>query len=285
MKKKILLMASGIFGHVMVGQAALVAHYKFDETTGTTALDSSGNGYHATINGGVSFVVDSAAGGAYSFNGTSGFVTASKNGSPNSGFFSSTISSGQLTLSAWVKTPVTTDNRNVVVYAGSGSASQTYVDLGYSGTGSGAINNGGAGSAYARSRPGNLSSGDGVTGVWSQDPVNDDEWNHLVMTLNVGDTSSLLILYVNGALEHSVTLTGTSHGLPTLNTFSVGRLDRGTPVDYFGGLIDDVQVYSTALTGSQVAWLSANPGQAIPEPGTCGLAGLGLLMWRRRRRA
>ncbi len=285
MKKKILLIASGIFSLAMTGQAALVAHYKFDETTGTTALDSSGNGYHATITGGVTFVVDSADGGAYSFNGTTGFVTASKSGSPNPDFFSSIIGSGQLTLSAWVKTVATADNRNVVVYAGSGSATQTYVDLGYSGTGSGAINDGGAGSAYARSRPGNVGSGAGVTGVWSPDPVNDNEWNHLVVTLNVGDTSSLISLYVNGALEHSVTLTGTSHGLPTLNTFSVGRLDRGSPTDYFEGLIDDVQVYSTALTGSQVAWLAANPGQAVPEPGAFGLAGLGFLALLRRKRA
>jgi hypothetical protein len=74
---------------------------------------------------------------------------------------------------------------------------------------------------------------------------------------------------------------------PGFNNFEIGRLGRqGTPVDPFGGLVDDVQVYNHAFTQNQVNYLFANPGETVPEPSALVLAGLGLLsLGYRRRRA
>jgi hypothetical protein len=68
----------------------------------------------------------------------------------------------------------------------------------------------------------------------------------------------------------------------------VGGFDSsGTPTGSFTGLIDDVQLYSGALSSADVQLLFANPGQtmAIPEPSTgtvlTGVLVLGLALWRR----
>jgi len=55
----VLIMVVGSVGNV---QAALVGQWKLDETSGTIAHDSSGNGHHATLMGGLSFDKSSVGG-------------------------------------------------------------------------------------------------------------------------------------------------------------------------------------------------------------------------------
>ena len=67
--------------HILVGsetlQNGLVGHWKFDETNGTTAHDSSGNEYNAilygTSNGSVSWV-DGKVGGAIDLDGSNDYL-------------------------------------------------------------------------------------------------------------------------------------------------------------------------------------------------------------------
>ena len=56
-------------------QADLVAWWRFDDGSGTTAVDSSGNGNDGTINGGAQWV-DGQLGGALQFNGVDAEVRA-----------------------------------------------------------------------------------------------------------------------------------------------------------------------------------------------------------------
>lgn len=280
MNKKTLMIFAAIGSLATTSYAvpdpSLVAWYKFDETSGTTAANEVSGSTAGTITGGVTVNQTGISGGAYLFNDSNGYVDMG-----NANFFSSITTSGQLTLSAWVKTGVTTGNRNTILFAGDDTKTQTYIDLGYSGTGTGTPSPSTPGRAYTRVRPNNISAGTGVDGIFTP-AVNNNAWDHLVMTMNV--STSLVSIYMNGTLQSTMTLTSPNNVFPTFNNFEVGRLGRSSPTDYFGGLIDDVQVYSSALTGTQVNWLFNNPGQAlaaVPEPEEVSLViaiGLGLLI-------
>ena len=70
----------GYAGQVLAD--APVAYWRFDETAGTTAVDSSGHGNDATYQGGITLGVAGAIAGdgdtAAAFDGVTGFVTAGK---------------------------------------------------------------------------------------------------------------------------------------------------------------------------------------------------------------
>ncbi len=70
MYKKLFLLTCLIFilGASSIASAALVAYYKLDETDGMVAVDSSGNGYDATIGGDPTWI-EGLMGGALDFNG------------------------------------------------------------------------------------------------------------------------------------------------------------------------------------------------------------------------
>ena len=57
MSKKLIYLLSFLLMLCLVNNATadLVAHWKFDEGSGTIALDWSGNNHHATLKGGVSW--------------------------------------------------------------------------------------------------------------------------------------------------------------------------------------------------------------------------------------
>jgi len=55
-------------------QGDLVGRWTFDEGSGTTAYDSSGNGHDGTINGGAAYTTGVVGSGALEFNGTDSFV-------------------------------------------------------------------------------------------------------------------------------------------------------------------------------------------------------------------
>ena len=70
MSKKLICLACLALVMSIAGNASadLVAHWRFDETSGTTALDSSGNGLNGTLEGDPQWVAG-AIGGALEFDG------------------------------------------------------------------------------------------------------------------------------------------------------------------------------------------------------------------------
>lgn len=76
-----------------------------------------------------------------------------------------------------------------------------------------------------------------------------NRWIHVVGVRNV--TSDTVNLYVNGVLVNSVTDTTTS--VPTYSDFNIGgQLSVGR---FFGGRIDDVRLYSRALSSTEISAL------------------------------
>ena len=98
--------------------------------------------------------------------------------------------------------------------------------------------------------------------------ADDGLWQHYAMTAD--RTSGIIKIYHNGSvIKQGTGLTGP---MPySYNNFPMGCAPGGSETmwSYQSEFdLDDVQMYATALSDSQVAWLTANPGLPIPPDGS-----------------
>ena len=212
--------------------SGLVAAFSFDEGSGSTVADASGNGNNGTV-ANTTWAAAGKYGKALSFNGTSARVTV-----PNAA--SLQLSAG-MTLEAWVNPATTAAAWRDVIYKGNdnyylmGTTDHSGAPAG-GGTFAGANANAFAASALAT-----------------------NSWTYLATTYDGAN----LRLYVNGTLAATQAKTGTI-------TSSTNPLTIGSdPIwgQYFNGLIDDVRIYNTALSASQIQTDMATP-VAPPGPDT-----------------
>jgi hypothetical protein len=208
----------------------LVAAYAFDEGTGTTVADLSGNGRTGTI---VSAVWSTSGkyGKALSFNGTNARVSI-----PDAAALHLTTG---MTLEAWINPSTVSSAWRDVIYKGNDNY---YLMATTSPNGSPA-----AGGTFAGTNTNLL----GTSAL----PVN--TWTHLAATYD----GAMLRLYVNGAPVSMVARTGALSS--STNPLGIG----GDSIfgQYFSGLIDEVRVYNIALPPSQIqADMFAPLGAAIP---------------------
>ena len=93
----------------------------------------------------------------------------------------------------------------------------------------------------------------------------DDEWHHLALVRQSGDTSP--VVYVDGAVSVVDILydAGTRpHNINCTDPWLIGT--EGS--NYFEGLVDEVAMWDSALSASEIAWLAANSLSSIPRDGT-----------------
>jgi hypothetical protein len=197
----------------------LVAAWGFDESSGTSALDSSGLGNGGTLSGPTRTV--GRFGGGLQFDGLNDWVTV--------GDANSLDLTNAMTLEAWVRpSALGTVWRTVVLKEQTGHLAYAL----YAGTDTG-------------SRPSGhvYTSGDRALLGPSALPLN--TWSHLAMTWD----GLLIRMYVNGAQVSSSALTGTAR--TSTSPLRIG----GNAVwpEWFNGLIDEVRVYNRALTAAEVA--------------------------------
>jgi len=208
-----------------------VGYWKFDEKTGTTAYDASGNGNHASIsNGGWT---NGKFGGAFdnTNNGSYASITQTSVLNPtNPG----------LTVEAWVYVKEYIDsaiNHWQTIVEGSGNLNQaTGYYLGFVGSGT-----------LFTWRVGNGSSYDAVINV-SETTIPLNQWVHVAGVLD----SSKAYLYVNGVLVATDT-----HSLGSISygsyPISIGALSYGLGSDHnLHGYIDEVRIYNYARTQKQI---------------------------------
>lgn len=144
-----------------------------------------------------------------------------------------------------------------------------------------------------------LLSGDGSTlshDYRSTFDVNDGEWHHLAFTFDSEATQNQARLFLDGVeLVVGAGLVKTSENTITALNLSNDKLIAGRRGDaspaadtYYSGLLDEVAIWKSVLSGDEIAWLASNSIRAIPEPGMFTLLVLGLLGFavplRRRRR-
>ena len=207
---------------------AFIAHYPFDQSSGTTAPDATGNGRTATLVGGATWVAG-RTGNAVNLSGTSQYVALPTGILAGASAFS---------VAAWVRLDTVTTWSRIFDF-GSGTGTNMFLAPRASsatGTLRFAITTGGAGAEQRINGPAALPAG---------------VWTHVAVT----HTGTLGILYVNGAevaRNTAMTITAGALGATTQNW--VGRSQYcGDP--YLDGAVDGLRVYGRAVSAAEVASL------------------------------
>jgi fibronectin type 3 domain-containing protein len=192
--------------------AGLVAAYAFDEGSGTTAVDSSGNNNTGTIDG-ARWTTAGLFGNALVFNGSARVTVANAASlQPTTG----------MTLEAWVNPSAVTNVWRDVIYKGN----DNYF-------------------LEATSTNGSVPGAGGTFGeVYGAAPLQANTWTHLAVTYD----KVTLRLYVNGVEVSSVART---ESLAT-STYPLEIGGDSIYGQYFEGMIDEVRVYSVALSQAQI---------------------------------
>lgn len=211
-----------------------ILYLKLNESSGTTATDSSGNSYSGTYTAtGITYsatpVISSSTDTSITFNGSTGGITDSQSalnviGNANQSF----------TFECWTRFTSTASGSILIDKTLNSSSSSVSLSI-----------NAGTTALFGVSN-----STFGVASVSGGGSINDGLIHHVVGVRDA--TNNLLILYVDGQLAQSTTLAGTLV-FSNINPLSIGyRNISGTITLPFAGSIGQAAVYTTALTAAQV---------------------------------
>ncbi len=208
----------------------LHAYLNYDETSGTTASDVTGNGWDGTLISGPTWTAGKYH-NAVNLDGSNDYVS-----------LPSGVVDGltDFTISAWVYPDIVSDWSRVFDF-GTGTSVNMFLtpSNGWSHTVRFAITTSGAGAEQV------INGDDELPAAGA--------WTHVAVTLD-GNTG---ILYVNGdevGRNSSMSLTPDSLGVTTNNY--IGRSQYPDP--YLNGHVDDFRIYSSALSPSEVEALASN---------------------------
>lgn len=249
-----LYVAGGVvaLGLCTSAQAALQAHWSFNEASGTTAADASGNANDATLANmdPNAAWVPGVSGNALQFDGTNDYVDRALN-----------VNETDYSVALWFRTTTPTTG----IYS---------VSAGQLGAG-------------GHDRHLYLMNGEIGVRTWNSEILgtptadattyNDGQWHHLVHVLDSTAPDAGQRIYLDGNLLLS--------GVKAASDFNwqdhvhVGFSNDVGAGQYFTGAIDEVRVYTHALSQEEISAL-------IPEPGAglLLLGALGVLPLRRRCR-
>lgn len=210
----------------------LVGWWKFDETSGSTAYDSSGAGNHATHTGGTPQWVAGRVNNAIELDGTDRYLTVSTIADSLNG-------SDGFSAAVWVKSDVVNNDRGVF-YGQASTNTDTNIGFRYDKDGA----SGGAKQCIKASTMTTTANPQVETGSY----VQTQEWQHLTMTWRSG---SAIKFYVNG-VEQTATYATTANGgvLKDVATLHIGT--GGYPQKWDGKL-DDLRIYNRAIGADEVA--------------------------------
>ncbi len=232
----------------------LIAHWRLDETTGTSAADASGRGNIGTlVNFGGAPWVAGHAGNALAFDGVDDYVAiALTSGLPIYDGLGTPFS-----IAFWVKAPAQSDRR---VYSEQQAVPVGNGPLFSLGSGSTAAAATGRLRVFLRNdNPSN------VADLLSTATVFDDTWHHVVYS----DHAGIARIYVDGVLDSAHDYSRWNYGplsslwAPfTMTSLTLGAVVRnGTIATPLLGQVDDVRVYRSALDGvdAQLLFMGVDP--------------------------
>jgi hypothetical protein len=200
-----------------VSSTGLRASYSFDDGSGTSAIDSSGNGKTATL-AGASWTNSGHFGAAVALNGTSNEVDP-----PALGTFYRT----GFTYEAWVNKQSGKTDTGVIGTWAAGQSGGAMIWIDHL-------------SGHYR-----LTLGDSFGNYLDSGraPIV-GQWQHVAATYD----GSVARIYINGVQEASTTFTG---NVGNSNTWRIGAY--GAPASgFFDGLIDNVRIYDRALSPDEI---------------------------------
>jgi hypothetical protein len=209
--------------------AGLMAWWKFDEGTGTSAADSSGSGNTGTLNGGATWLATGApfpqSNSALSFDGNNDFVSLTRDLAPILGDTS--------TLAFWIRTNQPGNDVSRAAPGVTGVDDPNTLDDIVWGVLDAA---GGIGVAAGN-----------ANGVRSE-PMNDNQWHHIMLTRDAPLGQHRV--YIDGILSH----TASSAIGPRNTPFSaLGRITNGASLR---ASLDDVRVWNRVLEVDAAAFLA-----------------------------
>ena len=203
-----------------------IGDWPLDATSGTVAVDATGDGYDGTVSG-ATWNPNGKVNGCLTFNGVNTYVEIP---GPVSNDFSMVF---------WVKTTQTTGGTGQW-YNGTG-----LVDGNYSGVADD------FGTALLGSKLA-FGVGNPDTTILSTSPINDGNWHQCVATRV--QATGVIDLYVDGNLQ--ATGTGNTNALNASSFLTFGRIASGG--GYFNGSLDEIEIFNRALGNHEVAALYSN---------------------------
>ncbi len=211
-----------------------LAHWKLDETSGATALDSDGNNDGTTYgNNWVAGQVDGAA----QFDGSSDYINVPH---ANELSFNTTM-----TISAWINLTVSatgTYNTQSIIEKGTGTQSEEYwLGVWENELEFGVLDNG---DWYSVS----------TVGVGFQPGI----WYHVSTTFD--STTDEASLYVDGVQVGEGTIN--IDPVPASEDIQIGRSQFG---EFWYGQLDDVRLFNELLSQEQIAGITVAGGKAVPD--------------------
>jgi len=232
---------------------ALNAFYKFDEGSGTTANDSSGNGHTGTLQGDAGYAAPGQDNSPYALS------VNSSNNSANNGFVDvpqAVINTAEsYSVGAWVNLNDTKSFHTAVSIDGQHISTFFLQYCGQCGT-------------FAFAAP--VSDADNPLSVRAQAMIGTPTLGRWYYLTGVYDAANQVIkLYVDGVLQGTQPYFGafqaTGH-----TVIGRGRFNDN-PVDFFPGRIDEVRLYQGVLSDAQIAAL-AGVGANTQTPTATGTA-------------
>ena len=216
------------------GAAAMQALLMFNEASGATAGDATGNGWKGSLLNSPTRVAGKG-GNAVSLNGTNQYVALPTG---------AVASLNNFTISAWVNLSTVSTWARVFDF---GTGTTNYMFLTPKCGGTGVVR-------FAITTSGSA----GEQQINGQAALPASAWTHVAVTL----AGSVGILYVNGVevgRNSALTLKPFSLGSTTQNW--IGRSQYSDP--YLSGLVDDFRIYSGALSASDVQALANGTASAL----------------------
>ncbi len=195
--------------------------WSLDETSGTTAFDSSGNGNNGTVNG-ASWVPDGKSDGALEFDGTDDYVALP---------FILNPANTDFTAACWIKTD--------------SSALQLILQQ---------LDLNGTGRAWLQCNNQKLETCIGGGAVASSTTLQNNTWYHV----GVVKSGTSVKLYIDGEPDSDAVKTAES----SQGTMAIGA--HKTLKHWFDGLIDEVRIYNSALSDTQMLELFESYSEATP---------------------
>ncbi len=222
--------ASVGFASATPSATGLVAHWSYDQSTGTTLTDNSGNGHTGTFSGTPTWAAGKLNNG----------LTLDGTDSVALGNITQINGASQVTLATWVKRASSGAN----VFVGKQASKQ---DLGIEAYSDGKV--------YF-----DMSKGADTYGTVT---LNDTAWHHVALVFDGTQTGNAnrLKAYVDG-VQNTLTFSGTVGTSTSTSTtpFNIGKMSG----EYSNGQVDDTWLYTRALSAAEVQDLMQS-GQTQPD--------------------
>jgi hypothetical protein len=203
----------------------LQLHLKFDETDGTTAVDSSLYDRHGTLTNGPVWS-SGHSGGALSFDGIDDYVQVS-------GYYGITGTASR-TCCAWVRPSAV--SCEILSWGADPTGAKWTVRINEDGALRAQVNGG-----Y----------------IYGTTVLTDGQWHHVALTLSDDGSPNIseALLYVDGVPD--AVAVASPYAVNTGNTNEVHVGVYYGLLRYFNGLIDDVRIYDRALSAQEIQDIAA----------------------------